>query len=100
MMRAMKGVTTAMKAMNKAMNMPQLQKLMQEFAMLDEQLEMKTEMMGDSLDDAVAEEGDSEEEAELVNRVLDEIGIDFSGQVPSVPNSDIQKKQEANKDAP
>lgn len=70
-----------MGAMNKSMNLPHMQKLMQQFQMADAQLEDKTEMMGDAIDDAVAEDGDEEEEAEIVGRVLDEIGIDFNGMV-------------------
>ena len=81
MISSLKGVTKAMGAMNKSMNLPNLQKLMQQFQMADAQLEDKTEMMGDAIDDAVAEDGDSEEEAEIVGRVLDEIGIDFNGMV-------------------
>ena len=50
------------KAMNKAMKPAKLQELMKEFAQLDEQLEWKSEMMGDAIDDAVAEEGDEEEQ--------------------------------------
>ena len=46
MISSMKGVTKAMGAMNKAMNLPHLQKLMQQFQMADAQLEDKTEMMG------------------------------------------------------
>ena len=73
-----------MGAMNKAMNLPHLQKLMQQFQMADAQLDDKTEMMGDAIDDAVAGENDEEEEAEIVGRVLDEIGIDFNGMVPNL----------------
>merc|ERR1719158_1736873 len=44
--RAMGGVTKAMKSMNKAMDMPGLQKIMQEFAMQNEKMEMTEETMG------------------------------------------------------
>merc|ERR1712224_339831 len=86
MISSMKGVTKAMSTMNKSMNLPHMQKLMQQFQMADAQLEDKTEMMGDAIDDAVAEDGDSEEEAEIVGKVLDEIGIDFNGMVPNAPS--------------
>jgi len=91
MISSMKGVTKAMGAMNKSMNLPHMQKLMQQFQMADAQLEDKTEMMGDAIDDAVAEEGDEEEEAEIVGRVLDEIGIDFNGMVPNAPKGSLER---------
>merc|ERR1712032_1471107 len=91
MISSMKGVTKAMGAMNKAMNLPHLQKLMQRFQMADAQLEDKTEMMGDAIDDAVAEEGDEEEQEEIVGRVLDEIGIDFNGLVPKAHTGDLER---------
>merc|ERR1712224_88881 len=91
MIGSMKGVTKAMGAMNKAMNLPALQKLMQDFQMADAQLDDKTEMMGDAIDDAVAADDDSEEEAEIVRGVLDEIGIDFNGMVPNAPVGGLER---------
>ena len=45
---AMKGVTKAMGQMNRQMNLPSLQKIMQEFEKQNEKMEMVTEVMGDS----------------------------------------------------
>lgn len=58
----MKGVTKAMGQMN----LPALQRIMQEFQRQNEKMEMVSEVMGDAIDDAL--EGDEEEETEeLVN---------------------------------
>merc|ERR1712037_938514 len=95
MIGSMKGVTKAMGAMGKAMNLPHLQKLMQQFQMADAQLDDKTEMMGDAIDDAVAGENDEEEEAEIVGRVLDEIGIDFNGMVPNAHDGKLERNPAA-----
>jgi charged multivesicular body protein 2A len=43
----------AMRIMNKRLNMPQLQKIMREFEMQNEKMEMTGEMMGDAIDDAM-----------------------------------------------
>ena len=40
--------------MNKQMNMPALQKIMREFERQNERMEMTSDMMGDSIDDAFA----------------------------------------------
>ena len=42
--------------------------------------------MNDALDDILADSDDEEEEAAIVNKVLDEIGIEISGQVSSLSN--------------
>ena len=78
---AMKGVTKAMGQMNRQMNLPSLQKIMQEFERQNEKMELTTEVMGDAIDDAL--EGDEEEEEtdDLVNQVLDEIGITVNQEV-------------------
>ena len=41
------------------------------------------EMMGDAMDDVM--EGNEEEEEQVVNQVLDEIGINFNEEVPDAP---------------
>ena len=56
----MKGVTKAMAQMNRQMNLTTLQKIMQEFEMQNEKMEMVSEVMGNASDDAL--EGDEEEE--------------------------------------
>ncbi len=51
MSEAMKGATRAMGAMNRQMNLPALQKIMREFEMQNERMEMTSEVMGDAVDD-------------------------------------------------
>jgi charged multivesicular body protein 2A len=65
MAQAMKGVTRAMKSMNQQLNLPQIQKIMNEFEKQSEIMDMKEEMMGESIDDAMGE-ADDEEETEMV----------------------------------
>merc|ERR1711976_239745 len=76
----MKGVTRAMGRMNKSMNLPQIQKIMQE-------LEMKGEMMDDAIDDAL-DDGETEEETEkIVGQVLGELGIELASQLSQIPET-------------
>ena len=77
----MKGVTKAMGQMNRQMNLPSLQKIMQEFEMQNEKMEMVTEVMGDAIDDALEGDDEEEETEGLVSQVLDEIGIDINSEV-------------------
>uniref|UniRef100_A0A2P2KEH1 Uncharacterized protein MANES_04G143300 n=1 Tax=Rhizophora mucronata TaxID=61149 RepID=A0A2P2KEH1_RHIMU len=86
---AMKGVTKAMGQMNRQMNLPSLQKIMLEFEKQNEKMEMVTEVMGDAIDDAL--EGDEEEveTEDLVNQVLDEIGIDIKNELVNAPSAAV-----------
>jgi len=85
MTEAMKGVTLAMMRMNRAINMPQMQKIMMEFQKQTEMMDMKEEMVADTMD-AAMDDGNTEEETEgVVNQVLEEIGIDLSDQLTSAP---------------
>jgi len=48
------------------MNLPQIQKILQEFEKQSEMMDMKDEMMNDVMDDALGDEGDEEERYELI----------------------------------
>jgi charged multivesicular body protein 2A len=94
---AMRGITRVMKVMNNQMKLPQMQKIMQEFAKQNDTMDMKEEMMSDMIDDAMAGEDDETEEEGLVNQVLDEIGLNMGDKIGATPNSsfDVQaNKQE------
>lgn len=86
-----------MMSMNKNMNMPEMSKIMQEFAKQNEIMDMKEEMMSDMIDDTMGEEDDEEEEGSLVNQVLDEIGLDLGGQV-ATPANKLKKPVAAKED--
>ncbi|XP_068669052.1 vacuolar protein sorting-associated protein 2 homolog 1-like [Aristolochia californica] len=86
---AMKGVTKAMGQMNRQMNLPALQKIMMEFERQNEKMEMVTEVMGDAIDDALEGDEEEAETEELVNQVLDEIGIDIDSQLLKAPSSAV-----------
>ncbi|VDK54698.1 unnamed protein product [Anisakis simplex] len=87
MAQAMKGVTTAMKSMNKQLNLPQIQKIMMEFEKQSEIMDMKEEMMGEAIDDAMTEETDEEESEAIVNQVLDELGIQMNEELGALPTA-------------
>ncbi|OAJ43406.1 hypothetical protein BDEG_26769 [Batrachochytrium dendrobatidis JEL423] len=91
---AMKGVTKAMRSMNKQINLPQISKIMMDFEQESEMMDMKEEMMNDAIDD-VMEDGDEEEESDrIINEVLDEIGISVNQSLADAPNSKLNAKAE------
>jgi len=96
MAQSMKGVTKAMGRMNKTMNMPQIQKIMAEFAKQSEMMEMKGEMMDDAIDDAM-DDGETEEDTEqLVGQILGELGIEISNAMNAIPETGTTVPQATN----
>lgn len=56
-----------MASMNRQLNLPQIQRIMQEFEKQSEIMDMKEEIMNDAIDDAM--EGDADEEERYFNFV-------------------------------
>ena len=75
MTEAMKTAVRAMYAMNKQVDAQALQRIMMEFDKQTEFMEMKQELMNDTIDSAMQSEGDEAMEDQLINQVLDEVGI-------------------------
>ena len=86
MAESMGSVAKAMVKMNKAVNIPAINKMMQEFSRENEKSELMQEMMGDAMDDAMSEPGSEEAQDAIVSQVLDEIGINFDGDIPDAPS--------------
>ncbi|KAJ2159815.1 Charged multivesicular body protein 2A [Coemansia sp. RSA 552] len=87
MATAVREATGAMRSMNGKMNLPGMQKVLMDFERETDVMNMKEEMMNESIDDAMdADEEDEEEETEeVVQKVLDEIGIQLNQAVGPVP---------------
>ena len=76
MMQSMKGATSLLGSMNRQMNLPALQRIAMEFEKENDIMDQRQEMMDDAIDDVTGIE-DEEEGEEVVNQVLDEIGVDL-----------------------
>lgn len=77
MMQSMKGATSLLGSMNRQMNLPALQRIAMEFERENDVMDQRQEMMDDAIDDVTGLE-DEEEGEEVVNQVLDEIGVDLN----------------------
>ncbi|KDR81348.1 hypothetical protein GALMADRAFT_239196 [Galerina marginata CBS 339.88] len=83
---AMRGATRAMASMNRGLNLPSIQRIMNDFEKESSMMDMKEEMMSDAVDDVMDEEEDEEEEGDkILKEVLDEIGVDLSQQLTDAP---------------
>ncbi|KAG9318366.1 vacuolar sorting protein DID4 [Chiua virens] len=87
MAEAMRGATRAMASMNRGLNLPAIQKIMNDFEKESSMMDMKEEMMSDAVDDVMDDEVEDEEEEgdKILRQVLDEIGVDLSQQLTEAP---------------
>ncbi len=79
-MQAMKGATGVLGSMNRSMNLPALQRIAMEFERENDIMDQRQEMMDDAIDDVTGLEDEAEGE-EVVEQVLEEIGIDLKNSV-------------------
>jgi charged multivesicular body protein 2A len=65
--------------------------MMAEFEKENAKTEMMQEVMGDAIDDALADDTmeSEEQEAQIVNQVLDEIGISFENELPEASRQQL-----------
>ncbi|KAH9063684.1 vacuolar sorting protein DID4 [Lactarius deliciosus] len=84
---AMRGATRAMKSMNRGLNLPQIQRIMNDFERESATMDMKEEMMSDAVDDVMDDDLEDEEEEgdKILKQVLDEIGVGISQQLADAP---------------
>jgi charged multivesicular body protein 2A len=79
---AMKGVASAMQKVNKQFNLPELNKIMSDFMRENDIQETMQDTMSDALDDALMQDGTEDEEANILNQVMDELGLEFAAKLP------------------
>ncbi|GAA6007781.1 hypothetical protein JCM11491_003962 [Sporobolomyces phaffii] len=90
MAESMKGATKAMSMMSRQMNLPQIQRILQDFEKESSMMDMKEEMMGDAIDDSMEDnegEGEEEEGDRILEEVLAEIGVSVGQQLGEAPTA-------------
>lgn len=87
MASAMRGVTQGLVRMNRQMNLPQIQRIIHEFQKQTDMVDMKEEMINDVMDDVFEEDTDEQESDQIVNKVLDELGIEMNQTLATLPAS-------------
>ncbi|CCU99506.1 unnamed protein product [Malassezia sympodialis ATCC 42132] len=89
MAEAMRGASRSLASMNRSMNVVAVQRILQEFERESSAMDMKDEIMNDTIEDAIGNEDDvlgdaineDEESDAILREVLDEIGVDLSQKV-------------------
>jgi division protein CdvB (Snf7/Vps24/ESCRT-III family) len=70
-----------MGAMNRGLNLQTIQRIMNDFERESSMMDMKEEMMSETIGDVMDEEEDEEEGDKVLKEVLDELGVSLSQQV-------------------
>jgi charged multivesicular body protein 2A len=89
--RAILTLTQTMQAMNQKMGISNINSMMMEYSIETNKMETSMEMMDDAMEDDI----DENEREEIVNSVLDEIGVEMALSLKSVPSSDTETRVEA-----
>ncbi|SSD62140.1 probable DOA4-independent degradation protein 4 [Saccharomycodes ludwigii] len=93
MASSMREATGLLSLMNRSLNLPQLQRITMEFEKQNDIMDQRQEMIDESIDDVMdADELDEEEEEadEIVNKVLDEIGVDLNTKLTTAPQDTLE----------
>ena len=85
MATAMAKTTGIMATQNKQMRVEYVQKTMMEFEKQNMYMDMKEDVMNETLDAVLGDEQDEEEGDMIMNQILDEIGIEISTKSARVP---------------
>lgn len=99
MANAMQTTTKTMAGMNKVLRPDQIAGTIREFSKANMRMEMTDEMINDTLDEMLTESGDEDEEDAVINKVLDEIGIEISGKMANIPSTGTTEFESASADA-
>lgn len=75
---AMSSATKLMRSCNQKMNLPEMQKIVANFERNSDIMDMKGELINDTIDVALGEQDDEQETELIVNQVLDEIGLSLN----------------------
>lgn len=86
---AILGVTRAMAKINTQFNVPKMTEIMKTFQKETYKMDSKQEMMDDAMDESMAQFDDDDAENELVQQVMDEIGLKVSEQLANAPTTGV-----------
>ncbi|GMM53591.1 ESCRT-III subunit protein [Maudiozyma humilis] len=88
MSSSMREATVLLAGMNRSMNLPQLQKISMEFEKQNELMDQRQEFIDEAIDGVMEDDefNEDEEADEIVNKVLDEIGVDLNAELATAPN--------------
>lgn len=95
MTHAMQGIVRSMHLMNRQVNLPRIGQILQDFERESEVLSLKQEVIDDAMENAIADEDENEETEQVVNQVLDELGLERASRLEEAPQSPAERAMRA-----
>jgi len=92
MAESMKGAARAMSVMNRQMNLPAMQRILMNFEMESERMNMKEELMEGAIDDIFEEDEEEKDTDDILNQILDDIGFKLSEELVNTPKEQGENK--------
>ncbi|KTW26023.1 hypothetical protein T552_03292 [Pneumocystis carinii B80] len=83
MTQSLKSATRLLTSMNRKIHVPSLMKIVQNFQQENDIMEQREEVIDEAIDDIM--EDDEIENKDIINQVLDEIGIDLQQDLNNIP---------------
>jgi len=99
MTSAMKKSSKAMIKMNRMLNVKNMNKIMKDFLREQEKMGVLQESVGDAIDSAMGEEGETEEAEAEINKVMGEFALEFVEDMPTGPQGGVVKNDAGTEDA-
>lgn len=96
LMDSMKNISKIMPKINSSIKLPELQKIMQQFEQETMKQELKQDLINDVMDDVF--DNDTDDEDELIAKVLDEIGIEMDANLQNAPNKKLNNVETTDED--
>jgi charged multivesicular body protein 2A len=90
MAEAMRGVTGSMRTANRQINLPQLQQILMDFERQTMAMDMKQDIMNDTMQSVQGGDDDEQESNDIIDAVMDEIGISVCGRLANVPPAAVR----------
>lgn len=85
--QAMKNVAAAMRIINMQIKLPAFQNILQEFERQSEIMKTKEEIINQATEDAFEDDADEEESDAVVDKVLDELGLNLTDRLAALPRA-------------
>jgi charged multivesicular body protein 2A len=86
-------VTRSMTTLNRQMSVPAMRNTMTEFARQSDKMEQTQNTISDAIDDTMNGEEDEAESDEVVNQILDEIGIKIKADLSDTPDKKVAEPE-------
>lgn len=85
MTEAMRNITLVLRRINRSIGLPQMQKILQDFERAVDVCDLKESFINYEIDNTFSNDDDDEESDAILNKVLDELGLELTDKLATLP---------------